>query len=241
MLTRKTDLMTLHVKDAATLFKVPEKTLYRWIAGNELPHQKVGNQYRFNRTELLAWATERRVPISPRILEEPETGAVPALTEAFHAGGIHHGLKGYDKLAVLRGVVEALPLPPNADREFLLQVLLARESLGSTAIGGGIAIPHARHPIALNAARPLIALSFLENAIDFQAGDGLPVHILFTIVSPTIKVHLGLLARLAFGLRDSDFAATVARGAAGDEILQAAGRVDRRLAQAVALTEERRS
>lgn len=49
--------MTLHVKDAATLFEVPEKTLYRWIAGNELPHQKVRHQYRFNRTELLAWAT----------------------------------------------------------------------------------------------------------------------------------------------------------------------------------------
>jgi len=116
------------------------------------------------------------------------------------------------------------------DREFLHQVLLARESLGSTAIGGGIAIPHVRNPITLHVARPLVALCFLEHPIDFQAIDGRPVHTLFTIVSPTIKAHLNLLSKLSFGLRASAFADAVARIGSREQILQAAAGLDDRLA-----------
>ena len=133
-----------------------------------MPFHRVSNQYRFNRAELLEWATANRMPISPRMMEEPEDVAIPTLAEALQTGGIHYRLEGGDKAAVLNSVVNLLPLPQEVDREFLYQVLLARESLGSTAIGGGIAIPHVRNPITLHVAEPLISLCYLEDPIDLS-------------------------------------------------------------------------
>jgi PTS system nitrogen regulatory IIA component len=161
-------------------------------------HQ-VNGQYRFNRAELLEWATSNRVPISPRMMEEPEDAFIPSLEEALRSGGVHYRVEGKDKVSVLRSVVNILSLPDGVDREFLFQVLLARESLGSTAVGDGIAIPHVRNPITLHVTKPLMALCFLETPIDFQAMDGKPVHTLFTIVSPTIKAHLNLLSNFQWG------------------------------------------
>ena len=225
--------MKLRVKDAADLLHVSEKTIYRWVAQARMPFHRINNQYRFNRAELLEWATSNRMPLSPRIMEEPEDTFIPALSTALQAGGIHYRVEGMDKSEVLRSIVRTLPLTEEVDKEFLYQVLLARESIGSTAIGGGIAIPHVRNPITVHISRPLVALCFLENPIDFQAIDGKPVHTLFTIVSPTIKAHLNLLSKLSFGLRASPFADAVAKVGSRDEILQAAARLDERLAEFV--------
>jgi len=218
--------MRLRVRDAAELLNVSEKTIYRWIAQKLLPVHRVNEQYRFNRAELLEWASAQRIPVSPKMLEEPDDAQIPSLTDALRAGGIHYRVGGTDKPSALRSVVEVLPLPEEVDREFLLQVLLARESVGSTAIGEGIAIPHVRNPITLHVAQPIVALSFLENAIDFQAIDGRPVHTLFTIISPTIRAHLNLLSKLAYGLKGSHFADAVAGRASREEIFQAATQLD---------------
>jgi len=118
---------------------------------------------------------------------------------------------GNDRASVLQGVIEVMSLPDGVDRAFLLKVLLARESLGSTGIGNGIAIPHVRNPIVLQILRPTITLCFLERAIEFGALDGKPVHTLFTIISPTVRAHLSLLSKLAFALRQGIFADAITR------------------------------
>ncbi len=109
-------------------------------------------------------------------------------------------------------------LPDDVDREFLYQVLLAREALGSTGVGDGIAIPHVRNPIVLHLSRPIVTLCLLEQPIDFGALDGQPVSTLFTLISPTVRAHLHLLSRLAFTLRDARFHAAVRNQASRDEI-----------------------
>lgn len=233
--------MKLRVKDAAALLDVSEKTVYRWVSQAKIPFQRINGQYRFNRAELLEWATSNRIPVSPQMLEEPEHAIIPSLAEALQTGGIHYRVEGSDKAAVLNSVVNILALPQEVDREFLYQVLLARESLGSTAFGGGIAIPHVRNPITLHIPRPLVALCFLEHPIDFQALDGQPVHTLFTIVSPTIKAHLNLLSKLSYGLRSSEFAEAVARIDSRERILEAAANLDERLVKEAANKERKPS
>ncbi|NLF33070.1 MAG: PTS transporter subunit EIIA [Planctomycetes bacterium] len=233
--------MRLRVRDAAELLNVSEKTIYRWIARKILPVHRVNEQYRFNRAELLEWASAERISISPKMLEEPEDAEIPTLAEALRAGGIHYRVGGTDKPSALRHVVEVLPLPGEVDREFLLQVLLARESVGSTAIGAGIAIPHVRNPITLHVAQPIVALCFLEHGIDFQAMDGRPVHTLFTIVSPTIRAHLNLLSKLAYGLKGLPFAEAVAAQASREEIFQAAMMLDERIAATTSAMAEPRA
>ncbi len=211
--------MELTVKDVVRLFNVSERTVYRWIQTASLPAYKVNDQYRFNRVEMLEWATAQKIPVSPEIFSEPDTGELPALSRAIEAGGIYYRVSGKDKESVLRSIVAQIRLPEEVDIDFLLQVLMARESLGSTAIGNGIAIPHPRSPIVLHVSRPIISLSFLETPIDFDAPDGVPVNIIFTLVSPTIRAHLHLLSRLSYALKDESWRKILAQPGIREEIL----------------------
>jgi nitrogen PTS system EIIA component len=213
--------MQLSVRDVAALLEVSEKTVYRWIDDGKLPGYRISGQYRFNRAELLAWATAEKIRISPGIYAEPEIegSKLPTLGEALAAGGIHYRISGKDPEACLRNTVELLRLPDEVDREFLVQVLLSRERLESTAVGNGVAVPHLRNPIVLHLPKPLIALCFLEHPVDFQALDGKPVRVLFTLISPSVKAHLHLQSRLAFALQDADFQRLLDREAPRDEIL----------------------
>src|SRR5574340_1127583 len=120
--------MQLNVRQAAKLLDVSEKTIYRWVKQGKLPAYRVNEQYRFNRAELLEWATSERINVSVEIFSEPEEASAPVigLAEALRAGGIHYRIGGKDKVAALRSVVEVMLLPEEVDRAFLLQVLLAR-------------------------------------------------------------------------------------------------------------------
>lgn len=219
--------MDLSVRDSSQLLKVSEKTIYRWVKQGTLPAYRVNEQYRFNRAELLEWATSQRINVSADIFDEPDNGdPTVGMTDALRSGGIHYRIEGGDKVSVLKSVVEVMPLPDEVDRPFLLQVLLARESLGSTALGGGIAVPHVRNPIVMHISRPMVTLCFLEKPVEFGAIDGLPVHTLFTIVSPTIRAHLHILARLSFALRQPAFGEVIASHGSREQILAAADAVD---------------
>ncbi len=214
--------MQLSVKDAAGVLNVSEKTIYRWIKQAVIPAYRINEQYRFNRTELLEWATSRRIQVSPTIFAEgePSSTPLPSLLEALRAGGVAYRVSGRDQASVLQSIVEFLQLPEEVDREFLYKVLLARESLGSTGIGDGIAIPHVRNPVVLHVFKPTVTLCFLENAIDFHAIDGKPVRILFTLISPSVRAHLHLLSRLGFVLRNQAFKDALEREASRDELMQ---------------------
>lgn len=218
--------MRLDVKAVASFLDVSEKTIYRWASQGKIPVYRVNEQYRFNRAELLEWATREGMNVSPDLLREPEDVIVPSLEESLRAGGINYRVEGRDKSEVLLALVQMLPLPEEVDREFLYRVLLVRESMGSTGIGKGVAIPHVRNPIVLHIPRPIVNLSFLEHPIDFQAIDGQPVHALFMIVSPTTKAHLSLLAKLMFGLRSPEFADLIASCGAREGIFECVRRID---------------
>jgi len=138
---------------------------------------------------------------------------------------VHYDVPGEDRGSVLRAVVERMPIDV-ADRSLLCDFLLAREALGSTGVGEGIAIPHVRNPIVLNVDRPSITLCFLRTAVDFDAIDGKPVGTIFSVVSSTIRGHLFLLSRIAAALHDPGFKAAILRHATKDEILAGARRVE---------------
>src|SRR5947208_4090596 len=116
--------MQLTVRDTAKLLNVSEKTIYRWITQGSLPAYRVSDQYRFNRAELLEWATSRKIHVSPDIFAEPEGGEAspPSLSEALRAGGVHYRVGGADKAAVLHAAVEMMKLPEEVDSEFVYQV-----------------------------------------------------------------------------------------------------------------------
>jgi PTS system nitrogen regulatory IIA component len=174
-----------------------------------------------NAIELWEWAVENGIPVSKSLLEQarqvPEE--VPPLSVLLADGGIHRMLGGDTRGEVLREVVSVLPLPPEVDRDFLLTVLEAREAMGSTAVGDGIAIPHVRNPILLHVERPFVALCLLRHPVPFDAIDGQPVHALFVLVSTSVPAHLRILARLGHALRDDALRTLLRSAGPSDAIL----------------------
>jgi nitrogen PTS system EIIA component len=220
--------MQLTVQDVAKLLNVSQKTIYRWITQGSLPAYRVNDQYRFSRAELLEWATGRRINVAPEIFQEIESSSIatPALVDALQAGGIFYRIVASDRESALRAIVDQARLPDEVDREFLYRVLLAREQLATTAVGGGIAFPHVRNPVVPHITRPSVSLCFLEKAIDYGALDGKPVHAFFTIMSPTVRAQLELMSKLAFAVQDEKFSALIRERALREEILREAARIE---------------
>lgn len=220
--------MQLSIRQVSKLLKVSERRVNEWIKRGILRADRVNDQYRLHRSDLLEQTASREIDIPAEIFAASEsTGThAPSLVEALRGGGIFYGLHGADKPAVLRAIVETLALPPNVDRESLSQVLLAREALGSTAIGEGIAIPHVRRPIVLSGSATSISLCFPDQPVDFGAVDGELVFAIFLLVSPTARTHLQLLSRLSFALHDRELKAALARRASAPEILAEFQRVE---------------
>lgn len=234
--------MQWNVQHVARAFGVSEKTVYRWIKERQLPACRDGLLYRFSREEVLEWAAAQRLQLSPQFLGLHENGhaPLPTLAQALEAGGVMPDVPGRDKQTVLREVVGRLRLPPTVNRDLLFQLLWARESLESTAIGEGVAIPHPRNPIVLNIQAPLVTLCFTRQPVDFGALDGQPVFALFTLVSPTVKTHLHLLSRLAYCLRDAHFKSLLAARANAPELLTAVQAIEAGLAPAKSEPQEKK-
>ncbi|HLJ12198.1 MAG TPA: PTS sugar transporter subunit IIA [Planctomycetaceae bacterium] len=220
--------MQLTVREVGTFLNVSESTVTRWIKQRGLPAQQVNGQFRFNRSELLEWATANQIKVSLEMFDhfDAEDEPAPSLADALEAGGIRYGLQATDKVGALRALVQILPLPDGIDREFLLRLFLAREASATTAIGGGIALPHVRNPIVLHVHRPMVTLCFLAQPVDFKALDGRPVHVLFSLICPAMRSHLQMLSRLSYVLHDAEFKDIVVGRQDRENILQAARRVE---------------
>jgi len=221
--------MKLSVKDVSRLFNISDKTVYRWIQADNLPHYRIGGQYRFSYSELLEWAAAHGAKIRADLFDEVAEAddCDVSIATALEAGGINYRIEGSTKEEILSSVVSLMRLPESINKDIFLQFLLAREKLGSTAIGNGIAIPHVRNPVVVHSETPQISLFFLEKPVDFGALDGVPVSTIFLIVSPNIRCHLKLLAQLMFVLRDEKVLEMLSKVASRNEILTAIRNAER--------------
>ncbi|MCC5887888.1 MAG: PTS sugar transporter subunit IIA [Gammaproteobacteria bacterium] len=109
---------------------------------------------------------------------------------------------------------------PGVDPGQLLDALIARERLGSTAVGEGVALPHCRFSACKT---PFAALLRLEEPIDFEASDRRLVDLVFVLVVPeeANDLHLQILGTAATALNDAGYRAAL-RAADSDAALHAA-------------------
>ncbi|MHC4479649.1 MAG: PTS sugar transporter subunit IIA [Planctomycetota bacterium] len=90
-------------------------------------------------------------------------------------------LEGFDKEEAIAELVEVLVRAGKVqDRDGVLEALYARESKGSTGIGGGVAIPHAKHP---EVERVVLAVGVSRDGIEFDAADGELVYLVFLVLA----------------------------------------------------------
>lgn len=127
------------------------------------------------------------------------------IVEFLSERAISANLKAADKGSVIREMIDLLAKAEGIrDREEIVKILVARESLGSTGIGLGIGIPHGKS----KAVKKLVAaFGISKKGIDFDALDGEPVYIFFLLVAPEDSAgpHLKALARISRLLKDKYF------------------------------------
>jgi len=199
--------MKLTINEVAQCLRLPVTTVDRWIRQGRIPIQKISNGYIVNESALEKWAAMYRLPFSlpKKVNAQPKGVRLENLLPAMNRGGVISGIKGDDVETVLRGAVEKMQVPFGTSKEKLYQCLLEREHLTSTGIGKGVAIPHPHDPLPDSFEKPVITTCFLDKPIDFNAVDDKLVFVMFILLSPSIKIHLHLLSRLSFCVRDNAF------------------------------------
>jgi PTS system nitrogen regulatory IIA component len=105
------------------------------------------------------------------------------------------------------------------DQNGFLEVILAREALGSTGIGEGIAIPHGK---LKNLDRLVLSFGISRKGVDFDAMDGNPVHIFFVLIAPEDSPgdHLKALARISRVLKNRSFRKRLLDASSAGELYQ---------------------
>ena len=134
--------------------------------------------------------------------------------------------QGSSKKRVLENIAEFIHQHyPHIDADELFRQLTARERLGSTGIGHGIAIPHCRSNQVQTAIACLVTL---KEPIDFDAHDDAPVDIIFVLIAPenASDEHLNILAGLAGLMNQADFRNNLRKSTSSDELYNAAARFD---------------
>ncbi|MEN6600270.1 MAG: PTS sugar transporter subunit IIA [Rectinema sp.] len=110
-----------------------------------------------------------------------------------------------DMANAIRQVVGLASLKKSVDCKVLLDALLSREEMMSTAIGNGIAIPHVRLFDSMSLQEDIVVVAYLFEPVDWKAPDRKPVHTLFLVIAANEARHLQILAEIAQLASDEDF------------------------------------
>lgn len=126
-------------------------------------------------------------------------------------------LKARTKTEVLEELAVPVARSSGATAEELVRVLLDRERLGSTGIGGGIGIPHGKIP---GIDRLFLGFGLSRQGIDFESLDGGPTRIFFLLVTPesSAGLHLKVLARISRLLKNEAFKERLLQAGTREEI-----------------------
>ncbi len=192
------EIMTL--SETAQYLKLAEKTVHRMIRKGTIPCAKVASQWRFSRSMIDDWLFSQMKVVPRNDLETliQQEGDMVPLSRFITPSNILPDLSGNTPEEVLAemtshlGRVGQLPSP----NEFL-QGLCRRESMVSTGIGRGIALPHQRNTADNPSGNPCIILGRHTRGIDYRALDGGLTHLFFLLVTNSEVIHLRLMAKIS--------------------------------------------
>jgi PTS system nitrogen regulatory IIA component len=211
-------------KQLAEYLQLSPRTVYRLLERNELPGLRVGGQWRFRKSEVDYWLDRRLQQFATAELHELETDtegeAPPPMSNLLDMRNVLFGLPSGGQKAVVRGFVTKLAFPEPVDHELLVQRILEREAMCSTALPDGVALlqtPRIRPRVL--AAHDFLAVGRLEAPLPFGAIDGGLTDTLVLVLARSERTHLLLLAKMARLFRESGFVQQLRTAATASEIL----------------------
>jgi PTS system nitrogen regulatory IIA component len=139
------------------------------------------------------------------------------ILDVLHKDTIIANLQARDKKGVLEELVVPVSVHTGIAARNLVRVLMERERLGSTGIGGGIGIPHGKIE---SLADLVLGVGISRQGVDFESLDGRPTHIFFLLMTPenSAGLHLKVLARISRILKDETFKEKLLAATEADEI-----------------------
>jgi PTS system nitrogen regulatory IIA component len=142
------------------------------------------------------------------------------ITDFLSSADIVIDVRASDKARLLRQLSAQAASGLGLDPDEVSNLIIKREELGSTGVGNGVALPHARFP-GLKAAFGLLAR--LRHGIDFEAIDDQPVDIVFLLLLPETGdgAQLNALASVARALRDPDALRRLRRASDAEAVYRA--------------------
>ena len=143
------------------------------------------------------------------------------------------GLDGKTKKEVIKELVEILAkkkLVKDVDKT--VDAIMKRENTGSTGIGQGVAIPHAKNE---SVPKTVATLGISRAGVDFDSLDGEPAYIIFLMVAPSESVgeHLQAIAKISRLLKDKFFRQSLKDASSAHEIIKIIKEEDELLAESV--------
>ena len=141
---------------------------------------------------------------------------------------INVDLAAKDKKGILDELVAAVAQVAGANQEDLVKVLMDRERLGSTGIGGGIGIPHGKYK---DLESLVLGFGLSRKGIDFESLDGSPTHIFFLLLTPenSAGIHLKLLAQISKLLKNDQIKARLMQAETQEDVLTIIGEEDKEI------------
>ena len=139
------------------------------------------------------------------------------ITDFLSAETIGPALASRDKNAALEEMAGGLATCYHLDKKKVLDVLLERERISTTAIGEGVAIPHGK---LAGVERVLGVFARSVEGVDFASLDGAPTHLFFVLIAPENAAadHLKALARISRLLKDESFRRRLMQGQSNQEL-----------------------
>lgn len=128
-------------------------------------------------------------------------------------------LRATDKKGVLEELAAPLAVAAGVAAADLVRVLMERERLGSTGIGGGIGIPHGK---LKKLDKLLMGFGLSRQGVSFDSIDGKPAHLFFVLITPenATGLHLKVLARISRLLKNEPFKERLKSAADADHLIQ---------------------
>ena len=141
------------------------------------------------------------------------------LTSLISKGGVFT-VEGSSTTEIYEKVCNLIKFPESITSDAVFNALCAREKIMSTAVGNGIALPHASVPIIKEEEEQRVCVVYLKEPLDMNAPDEMKVHTMFVILTQNRQTHLQVLSRLVSLLRDTSFLKLLENQANGVDLIE---------------------
>jgi excisionase family DNA binding protein len=212
-------------EELAEILRLNVKTIIKLAKEKKLPSMKIANQFRFSKEKLIAWMEAEMNNSSDKFLMDFEKSLTLEniqIHKMLTPSHLLRQVKSVNKIEAIKEIIETgkdVAVIKNMDA--LLNDIITREEIHTTAVGSEIAFPHPRSVTYNMINSPLLLMGISGQGIEFNAYDKKSVKIIIVVIIPQLSLHLQVLTRLSLIFRDETVKDKILSANSADQIIAA--------------------